>query len=183
MASVKRTFPIFKKTVAPVSSSTNKRSLEDMSKPELIEEIQRRDQIISELKKKARKTSANSSPSPAVADNPEKVAAQVQKLKKLAAQQIKKQMKWKPSCKHGTARWSYSALVDENVFREFRGGLKAGEKTKGTKMSTDAFEDLLGTELCTSIRYGYLNLKGENVNITYKKNDGEMKITGGYGMV
>ena len=163
------------------STTTNtKRSFQDMSRDELIQALERRDATIAELKKKkAKKAAVLSSQTNA---DPARVAIKAEKLRKMAAQQIKRQMKWKPSCKYGTARWSWTALCDEPTFRAFR-GLGEGQKTKGGKIPTDDFEELLGTDLCTSIRYGYLYLKGENVNITYKKADGgELKITGGYGM-
>lgn len=157
-----------------------KRPFRDLSKEELIEELERHQQIIVELKKKAK--TSNSSTSTQKSIDPDKLAERVSKIKKLAAQQIKKQMKWKPSCKYGTPRWSWSTFVDENVFRALR-GLKEGEKTKGTKLSPDAFEEMVGTELCTSIRYGgQLTLKGENVNITYNSKEGQMRISGGYGL-
>ena len=107
--------------------------------------------------------------------------AQATKLKTMAYRAIKSQMKWKPSCKHGTKpRWSWDALCDEATFRAFR-GLEPTEKAKGGKMTTEDFTDLLGHgSITTSIRFGYLSLAGESVNITYA--NGSLKITGAYGL-
>lgn len=61
-------------------------------------------------------------------------------------------------------------------------GLENKDKTKGAKMDVDKFEEeIVNGTVSASIRYGYLCLRG-NVNITFKKADNEIKITGGYGM-
>jgi hypothetical protein len=56
-------------------------------------------------------------------------------------------------------------------------------KQKGGKVPIETFEDdLVGQGISTSIRYGYLYLRNDTVNITYSKTAGEIKITGAYGM-
>lgn len=59
--------------------------------------------------------------------------------------------------------------------------LKPKDKAKGRKVAVEEFEDMMGTEITTSIRYGSLCLRKENVNISYSAS-GEIKITGAYGM-
>jgi len=177
-------------TTIPASASRGKRSFSDVSPEELITELQNRDALIAELEgqcKKLKKTAATTKPAAAVAAaavspvDPAKAEAGSAKLKKIAVRGIKSQMKWKPSLKHGTGRWSWSALCDEATFRVFM-GLQPKDKTKGGKVPIDKFESLVGTAISASIRYGSLQLVKENVNVTYNKNDGEIKITGAYGM-
>ena len=55
-------------------------------------------------------------------------------------------------------------------------------KQKGGKVPIETFEDLVGQGISTSIRYGYLYLLNDTVNITFRKTAGEIKITGAYGM-
>jgi hypothetical protein len=50
-------------------------------------------------------------------------------------------------------------------------------------MPVEAFDDLLGQgSILSSIRYGYLHVRGENGNIAYKTTDGEIKVIGSYGL-
>jgi DUF438 domain-containing protein len=155
--------------------TNNKRSFDDLTKDELIAELEKRDAIIAKLKKAKTITPDSENVDPA------KVAAKAEKLKTMASQQIKRQMKWKPSCKHGTSRFSWSGISDEHTFRSFM-GLSPKDKVKGGRLSIEKFENLVGKEITASIRYGHLRLKGETVNITYKQADNEIKITGGYGL-
>ena len=174
--------------------SKKKRSFDEMTPVvELLQELQAREERIAKLESECqrlkKKTKASSEPPVSAAKvspvqqaaDPAKVQAAADKLAQIAARGIKSQMKWKASCKHGIARWSWASLCDEPTFRAFM-GLKGAEKTKGGKVPVDAFQDMLGVTLSTSIRYGSLHLRNDTVNITYKKDSGEIKITGAYGM-
>jgi hypothetical protein len=155
---------------------SNKRSYEQMSPKELIAELLDRETRVAELESENKRLKSSSSPS----KDPAKVAADIAKLKQLAARSIKSQMKWKATCKNGVARWSWGALCDEETFRAFL-NLQEKDKTKGKKMDAEAFQEFIGAHLQKSIRYGYLFLRG-NANVTYRKDDGEIRINGGYGM-
>ncbi|CAB9501984.1 expressed unknown protein [Seminavis robusta] len=173
------------KVAAIKPSVTKKRSVdeyESMTQRELIATLQDRDANIIKLESECKRLKkSTSSEGPVVAVSPEKIQAQAQKVRSMAYKGIKSQMKWKPSCKHGTARFSYEGMCDEAAFRAFM-GLTEKEKTKGKRMESGAFENkILGQSLEASIRYGYLYLKG-NVNISFSKDECTVKITGGYGI-
>ncbi len=76
------------------------------------------------------------------------------------------------------ARWSWSGLCDEATYRELR-GLKAGAKAKGGKLTLDEFHNMIGGLPSARVRYGWLQIAGERVNVYYT--NGELKITGSYG--
>jgi len=171
------------------ASLNNKRSYDELSKEELVEALKQRDEDITKvqsenkrLKKSLKDVKSSTSAGAAMGADPEKVRAAGLKLRQMAVKGIKSQMKWKPSCKHSKARFSWSSLCDEPTFRAFR-GMKVDDKKKGTgKMAIDDFETLVGCTIETSIRYGHLSLVGGNVNINFNKDSGELKVTGGYGL-
>ena len=172
-------------TKTPTSSAAlqKKRSLDDyqnMTPQALIAALQERDELIAKLQgdNKRLKTTASA---PVAAVSPEKVQEKATRLRTLAYKGIKSQMKWKPSCKRGNARFAYEGVCDEATFRVFM-RIAEKDKTKGKRMEAENFQDeILGETLSASIRYGYLYLKG-TVGIAFKKEDNIIKITGGYGM-
>ena len=87
----------------------------------------------------------------------------------------------RPDLKNKNGMISHSSMCDESTFRAFM-GLAESEKCKGGKMAIAELEDLLGSEITTSIRDGYLSLKEGTVNITFNKNVGNIKVTGHYGL-
>lgn len=113
--------------------------------------------------------------------SPEQLKAHAGRLGKLAHKGIKSQMKWKPSCKNGKARFSYEGICDETTFRAFL-KLSDKEKTKGKRMEAEKFQDnILGERLYASIRYDSLRLRG-NVNVSFSPDESTIKIAGGYGL-
>ena len=121
-----------------------KRTFDEMSKEDLIQELESRDKMIAQLRMEHTKlqkaairtaTSQSSTSGPTTATtttivSPEKAAEKAGQLLKISVRNIKSQMKWKPSCKHGTApRWSFTAFCDEPTFRAFM-KLDAKDKTK-----------------------------------------------------
>jgi len=171
------------------TTTTAKRAFQELSRDELIAELEKRDVTIASLLKKAKKTAAASSDgaagstkASAAQPDPHLVAKKADKLRTMAYQQIKKQMKWKPACKRGSARFSWAAICDEPTFRAFL-QLGAQDKTKGGKIPLEKFEDdIIGQNFHVSIRYGSLHLAGQHVNITYSKDAEEIKINGAYGV-
>ncbi|TFK55661.1 hypothetical protein OE88DRAFT_1652076 [Heliocybe sulcata] len=102
-----------------------------------------------------------------------------EKLRKAAVSGIKKQMKWRDSCKNGTAKWAYDGVCpDPLVFGTL---LKLGGpptwKTK--KIPKDEFEDVIG-HIVASARYNDMYITSKDVNVHYKEG-GEFKFSGTYG--
>ena len=89
-------------------------------------------------------------PSPTWTDD--KIKDTAYKLRITVAKDIKKQMKWQPSCRTGTTKWSYSsAVAHEDVFyRAFRIE-KGGEKWKQKKVPMRDFEGVVGS-ISASVR-------------------------------
>lgn len=174
--------------ITPSTVSKQKRSLDayqDLSPEQLLSALKDRDAHIVKLEKECKrlKTSKKATQGGAVAPiiSPEQIQAKATKLRGVVYKGIKSQMKWKPSCKRGTARFSFEGMCDEPTFRGFM-RLQEKDKTKGQRMDCEKFQsEILGYQLVASIRYGYLMAKG-NVNITFSKDDGIVKINGGYGM-
>ncbi|KAL8866437.1 MAG: hypothetical protein Q9174_006305 [Haloplaca sp. 1 TL-2023] len=104
------------------------------------------------------------------------------KAREMMAKGIKSQMKWKPSCKTSGARFSYSGVVaSPQVFlKVFR--LGADWKKKQLQFEPAEFEHTTGTDMTTSIRYGYLNLTGKHVTVRWDANDLTFTVTGSYGL-
>lgn len=128
----------------------------------------------------------------------EAVQAQLAKVLEVAVKGIKAQLKWRQSCKHGTARFSYDALISAPVAvalfkaanclapKEERQLLAADGKGVAKKMARDAFEKLCVGDswrgFSVSIRYGSLSLTGDTVLVRFNSGSGELKITGCYGV-
>jgi len=157
-----------------------------MTKDELVSALQERDDRISHLEQQCKRaktttTTTLTSAAPPPTISPEKIQQKVDQLRKLAFKGIKSQIKWRPSCKNGTARFAYTGICDETTFRGFL-ELNGKDKTKGGKVSIEKFQDdILKNNISVSIRYGYLRLN-RDVNVTYNKTSCEIKITGGYGL-
>ncbi|RDB19942.1 hypothetical protein Hypma_012854 [Hypsizygus marmoreus] len=109
----------------------------------------------------------------------EEIDAAAEKVRAAARSGIRKQMTWKPSCKTGSARWTYDGVcADAAVFGAFL-GLDGPPTFKTKKMPKNEFEDLIG-DLHVSIRYDTLSLSSD-VNIHWKPAEGTFKCSGSYG--
>uniref|UniRef100_A0A7S0N1F1 Uncharacterized protein n=1 Tax=Pyramimonas obovata TaxID=1411642 RepID=A0A7S0N1F1_9CHLO len=91
---------------------------------------------------------------------------------------IKAQLKWKPSCKTGSARWSYTTIVPEDVLKHIL-KIPANKPAKGCKLPVSDFTKLVG-DCSASIRYGCLYITGLHVNLRYS--DSELTASGSYGL-
>jgi len=194
---LKGTYPMFKVTPNKENNIIDSLLYDELSKEELMEELRNRDNIMKTLESENRKlkkalkeataqggvTTSTTGASAAVAVvDPEKAKLAGMKLRQLCIRGIKSQMKWKPSLKHKTARFSWSSMCDDATYRVFR-GFSLTDKTKiPAKMTLEDFQDLMGQHISASIRYGSLDLCGEKVNITYSQATGELKVTGSYGL-
>ncbi|EJD52271.1 hypothetical protein AURDEDRAFT_99086 [Auricularia subglabra TFB-10046 SS5] len=93
---------------------------------------------------------------------------------------VRKSMTWKPSCKTGGAKLSYSAvLVDDRVLPLML-GMKATDRFKAKRMTHEEFEEKVGS-IEGSVRYDTLYLKG-NVNIKWDQEGNTYSLSGTYGV-
>lgn len=76
----------------------------------------------------------------------EKVTEKSKTVRALVHKEIKKQMKWQPSCKTGSTRWSYKGVVPcQEVFDEVFGNEKGAKKQwKMKKFSKSEFVGIFG---------------------------------------
>ncbi|KAH9846399.1 hypothetical protein C2E23DRAFT_907826 [Lenzites betulinus] len=106
--------------------------------------------------------------------------AAADKIRHAAQSGIKKQMSWKPSCKTGTAKWSYDGIcVDPEVFGCLL-GLGGPPTFKMKKFSTNEFERLVGP-IKGSVRYSALYIRSSEVTVRWSET-GEFKFSGSYGV-
>ena len=115
--------------------------LQQMSKEELVETVRSLQTALLE----AKANSSNQKDLPEALWTPEKVKERATKAKDIARKEIKKQMKWQPSCKQGLTKWSYTGVVPhEDVFKKmFAVGAK-DKPWKQKKISRGEFIELFG---------------------------------------
>ncbi|KAI0371868.1 hypothetical protein BV20DRAFT_1015858 [Pilatotrama ljubarskyi] len=102
-----------------------------------------------------------------------------EKIRRAAQSGIKKQMTWKPSCKTGSAKWSYDGICPvPEVFGALM-GLGGPPKFKMKKISTDEFQRLVGP-IQGSVRYDTLYITSNEVTVRWS-DTGEFKFSGSYG--
>ncbi|KAI0635082.1 hypothetical protein C8Q77DRAFT_1054993 [Trametes polyzona] len=102
-----------------------------------------------------------------------------EKIRRAAQSGIKKQMSWKPSCKTGSAKFSYDGIcADPEVFGVLL-GLGGPPTFKMKKFSTDEFQRLVGP-IQSSVRYDTLYITGKEVTVRWSET-GEFKFSGTYG--
>ena len=129
----------------------------------------------------------------AAAASPEETLAHKARFCAQALRQIKAQMKWKPSCKTGGARFSFEGMLPPAVYQALIAAhLKPKERLPGglkpsssKRLSLDEFHTAFGadySDLRAPIRYGSLGLTGEAVTLRYDAEAGELRITGSYGL-
>ncbi|RPD65395.1 hypothetical protein L226DRAFT_550726 [Lentinus tigrinus ALCF2SS1-7] len=105
--------------------------------------------------------------------------AAAEKLRKAAVSGIKKQMAWKPSCKTGSAKWSYDGIcTDPEVFGALL-GLGGPPTFKMKKFTVAEFENALGP-IRGSVRYDTLYITSKEVTVRWS-DTGEFKFSGSYG--
>ena len=104
------------------------------------------------------------------------------KLAVIAHKEIKKQMKWQPSCKRGSSKWSYTATVPDPAVLFALFNLEAGGKQwKQKKLALAEFQDALGY-IRVSCRYNYLSMTGEHVNLRFDSEALSWSVSGTYGI-
>ncbi|THW77004.1 hypothetical protein D6D19_02633 [Aureobasidium pullulans] len=112
----------------------------------------------------------------------DKVAERAKKTRDVCAAEIKKQMKWQPSCKTGTTKWSYTGIVPhEDVFYKLFGFEKPKKAWKQKKIDMADFEGKIGY-ISNSIRYNNLRITGDGVKVHWDQEEKTFKLTGTYGL-
>ncbi|KAF2769782.1 hypothetical protein EJ03DRAFT_361950 [Teratosphaeria nubilosa] len=92
---------------------------------------------------------------------------------------------WKPSCRHGGAKFSYAgSLPSTAVFNVLTGQAFDAKKAKKMCSFTPAdFEETMAEDdVSASVRYNTLHLVGKSVNVRWKEEDGEFAVNGSYGL-
>ncbi|KZS96896.1 hypothetical protein SISNIDRAFT_450650 [Sistotremastrum niveocremeum HHB9708] len=114
------------------------------------------------------------------AKSPEEIGAAAEKLTTTVRRGIEKQMNWKPSCKTGSAKFSYDGVCpDPDVFGAML-GLDGKPTWKAKKFEATEFSDLMGG-IQASVRYDNLYITSKEVNAKWNPDTGEFKFSGSYG--
>ncbi|KAK5945365.1 hypothetical protein PMZ80_002570 [Knufia obscura] len=146
---------------------------------ELFLESQERAQSTALTPLSATSSKVNSSASSWTED---KIKDSARKLRTTIAREIKKQMKWQPSCKTGMTKWSYSsAVAHEDVFYKAFRIEKGGKKWKQKKVPMREFEACFGI-VTASVRYNDLRITGEHVNLHWDRDENTFRLAGTYGL-
>lgn len=88
---------------------------------------------------------------------------------------------WKPTCKNGTAKFSYSGVITSAAVFKRLFNLPADHKKKLFQMDHGAFAEVAGDRIRTSVRYDYLELTGNGVSVRWKEDEGTFSVGGTYG--
>ncbi|KAG9554812.1 hypothetical protein KCU71_g10775, partial [Aureobasidium melanogenum] len=126
---------------------------------------------------------SGSGASPGEVWSEEKIAERAKKTRDVCAAEIKKQMKWQPSCKKGSTKWSYTGIVPhEDVFYKLFGFEKPKKPWKQKKIDMNDFENSID-HISASIRYGSLRLTGDGVKVNWDQDEKTFKFgTAEYGV-
>uniref|UniRef100_A0A0W0G2F9 Uncharacterized protein n=1 Tax=Moniliophthora roreri TaxID=221103 RepID=A0A0W0G2F9_MONRR len=109
---------------------------------------------------------------------PEKISERVAKTRDICAAEIKKQMKWQPSCKQISSQFGHPfTLKSSDLF----GIEKGGKAWKIKKVPLSDFQNRVGW-ITASIRYGSLRLTGAEVRIGWNKEEKTFTLGGTYGL-
>ncbi|KAE8215849.1 hypothetical protein CF327_g969 [Tilletia walkeri] len=113
---------------------------------------------------------------------PAKIVEVATRVRKNTHDAIVKQMKWQPTCRKGTTKWSISVLASAPEVMKAALGLPANEKEfKLKKLTMDEFERAFGT-IHVSIRYGSLYVTGKTVTLRWDPSSCEFTLNGTYGL-
>ena len=168
----------------PPPSKKRERSVEGVDGCEGCERLE--DEVIA-LRAELQKLKKGRTSAPATNANfplaPRKsVAEDADLLARLATKGIKSQMKWKPTCKAGSAKWSWSGV---SSFPGLLNALEMPAKTKLFKMKkipSSDFNSAMGENITASIRYSELVITSEKVNVRFDSVTGEVTFSGSYGL-
>ncbi|CAL8579199.1 hypothetical protein XPA_004950 [Xanthoria parietina] len=158
---------------------------QDMIPKDRLEAMGKDDLVAHILKLQAQILSTSqASPSPPATPGltEEEIHRKASKARDMMEKGIKSQMKWKPSCKTGAARFSYSGVVaSTQVFLKMF-HLDTDWKKKQLQFPPADFQDTTGADISASIRYGYLNITSKNVTVRWDPEELTFTVTGSYSL-
>ncbi|KAJ9605823.1 hypothetical protein H2200_009672 [Cladophialophora chaetospira] len=109
---------------------------------------------------------------------PEQVSEKARQMRELAVKGIQRQMKWQPSCKKGSTKWSFEAVApNKDVFLSMLDLDPSSKPFKLKKVSIGEFQTMFGA-ISASCRYNYLRITGENVNVHWKEDESTFRLSG-----
>ncbi|KAI4841717.1 hypothetical protein E4T44_07724, partial [Aureobasidium sp. EXF-8845] len=112
----------------------------------------------------------------------DKIAERARKTRDVCSTEIRKQMKWQPSCKKGSTKWSYTGIVPhEDVFYKLFRLEKPKKPWKQKAIDMNDFNQAIGA-ITSTIRYGSLGLTGESVKVHWDQDEKTFKLSGTYGL-
>jgi len=112
----------------------------------------------------------------------EKIAERAVRTRNICITEIKKQMKWQPSCKTGKTKWSYTGMVphEDVSYKLFR--FEQPKKAwKVKKIPMGDFYQIFGS-IDASVRYNTLSITGEEVRLNWDGEEETFKLAGTYGL-
>ena len=90
-------------------------------------------------------------------------------------------MKWQPSCKQGTTKWSFEAIApNKDVFLKMFDFKSNSKPFKLKRVPVGEFLGLFGS-IEASCRYSHLHITGENVNTHWNEDESTFRLSGTYG--
>lgn len=114
--------------------------------------------------------------------SPFQVAERADELASMCAKGIKKQMKWQPSCKNGTTRWSFSGVSPSpEVFFKMLRLPSGGKPWKMKKITREDFESAVG-DIDVSVRCATLRITSAQINVKWTPETNEFSLSGTYGL-
>ncbi|KAI4841821.1 hypothetical protein E4T44_07666 [Aureobasidium sp. EXF-8845] len=123
-----------------------------------------------------------SSASPGEVWTEDKIAERARKTRDVCSTEIRKQMKWQPSCKKGSAKWSFTGIVPhEDVFYKLFRLEKPKKPWKQKAIDMSDFNQAIGA-ITSTIRYGSLSITGESVKVHWDQDEKTFKLAGTYGL-
>ena len=105
-------------------------------------------------------------------------------LPKMLPYRLTSTTQWKPSCKIGNAKFSYSgALPSTQVFAALtRQDADEKKVKKNVLFTSEEFGDKVAkTDIQASVRYDYLFITSKNVSLRWKEEDLTFTVSGSYG--
>ncbi|KAI4741603.1 hypothetical protein E4T50_07984 [Aureobasidium sp. EXF-12298] len=112
----------------------------------------------------------------------DKIAERARKTRDVCSTEIRKQMKYSPSCKKGNAKWSYTGIVPhEDVFYKLFGFEKPKKLWKQKVIDMSDFHQHVGA-ITATIRYGCLRITGDSVKVSWDQDEKTFKLNGTYGL-
>ncbi|KAF2631536.1 hypothetical protein BU25DRAFT_407188 [Macroventuria anomochaeta] len=113
--------------------------------------------------------------------SPEDLDDMMKQARKMLVEGIERlMMKWTPSCKTGTARFTYECQVSSPYIYKLVLGLPSGHNKKKFKMSVSDFHNTVGRPK-GKVRHNVLVITGSDVSVRWMPDESIYKISGTFG--